>query len=595
MVQGQLVEVKCSKRKSSNAEGGTKKKASRPSVGSILVQLALSGGISLFHTPDGTAYAKVPGVSDGSTHLETHKVCSRSFKSWLRCLYFKETKGTIPPSQAIADAVATIEGIAVHARPVDQVNLRVAQAHGYHYIDLVDPQWRAVKIDGGGWEVSDLPAVHFRRQRAMLPLPEPKRGGSLDQLRSFLNVANDEDWRLAVVWLLAAMRPTGPYPLLVLNGQQGSAKSTTARVLRSLVDPNAAPIRCEPKDARDLMIAANAGHVIALDNLSGVPSWLSDALCRLSTGGGFSTRQLYSDDEEIIFDAQRPLVLTSIGDVCTRGDLLERSLILSLPPIPERERRPESEFWDRFERERPYIFAALLDVMAGALRELSAVKLATMPRMADFAVWATACERALGWPAGSFLAAYGSNRSAANEVALESSPIVTPLKQILAHTTEWSGNAAELLDTLRGHVSDQTAHGKYWPKRANLLAGALRRLAPNLREIGISVEFRRGHSHKIIDIKREKFRDSSTPSDASTQYRENKAFSSVDGSTRDRRGDNEDRRGDNGRVDASDGRVDGASMPDAQKPLENKRCVDGVDGVDESRNFSARDDDFMPL
>ena len=166
------------------------------------------------------------------------------------------------------------------------------------------------------------------------------------------------------------------------HGEQGSAKSTTARVLRALVDPSTAPLRSEPRELRDLMIAASNAWVISLDNISRVPYWLSDALCRLSTGGGFSTRELYTDRDETLFDAQRPLILNGIEELAVRGDLLDRCLILYLPCIPEEKRRAELTFWDEFESERPAILGATLGAVSGALRRLPKVKLTEMPRMA---------------------------------------------------------------------------------------------------------------------------------------------------------------------------------------------------------------------
>jgi hypothetical protein len=161
-----------------------------------------------------------------------------------------------------------------------------------------------VKITPRVWQVLDESPVRFRRSRGVLPLPVLEPGGSVDQLRGFLNVS-DDTWRLVVARLVAALRPRGPYPVLALFAEQGSGKSTTGRLLRELVDPNAAPLRAEPHDGRDLMIAANNSWCLAYDNLSHVPPWLSDALCRLSTGGGFATRELYADQDEIIFDSQR--------------------------------------------------------------------------------------------------------------------------------------------------------------------------------------------------------------------------------------------------------------------------------------------------
>jgi len=146
----------------------------------------------------------------------------------------------------------------------------------------------------------------------------PEKGGHIDELRPFVDVANDVHWVMIVAWIVAAFRPTGPYPVLVVNGEQGSAKSTVCRILWMLFDPNAAPLRSEPKEPRDLMIAATNAWCLMLENLSGVPAWLSDALCRIATGGGFATRKLYSDDEEKLFDAQRPVVLNGIPELATR-------------------------------------------------------------------------------------------------------------------------------------------------------------------------------------------------------------------------------------------------------------------------------------
>ena len=164
-------------------------------------------------------------------------------------------------------------------------------------------------------------------------------------MRSFLNVASDTDFVLAVSWVLAGLRDRGPYPVLVLSGEQGSAKSTFAAILRALLDPNAAPLRALPREDHDLFIAANNGHVLAFDNVSGLPAWISDTLCRLATGGGFAARQLYTDQDEVLFDACRPVILNGIEDIVSRPDLADRALFLTLEPIAEEKRRSEAELW----------------------------------------------------------------------------------------------------------------------------------------------------------------------------------------------------------------------------------------------------------
>ena len=179
-----------------------------------------------------------------------------------------------------------------------------------------------------------------------------------------------------IAWLLAAVRDKGPYPLLVLAGEQGSAKTTLAGMLRALVDPNVAPLRALPRDDRDLFIAASNGHLLAFDNVSGLPYWLSDTLCRLATGGGFATRQLYTDTDEVLFDAARPIVLNGIEDMVSRPDLADRAIFLSLESISEARRRTERELWRAFRDRAPAILGALLSAAVRGLRELPSTKVA---------------------------------------------------------------------------------------------------------------------------------------------------------------------------------------------------------------------------
>lgn len=266
----------------------------------------------------------------------------------------------------------------------------------------------------------------------------------------------------------------------MLLGEQGSAKSTTARVLKDLIDPTVPAVRCEPRESRDLMIAARGNWMLALDNLSHIPSWLSDALCRLATGGGFGTRQLYTDEEEMIFDAQRPVALNGIEDFVTRGDLLERSILVRHPPISEDQRRPESEFWATYDRARPVLLGALLDRVSAGLRELPAVKLDRLPRMADFARFAVACERGTGEPQR-FLDAYAANQAGAHEQALDASPLPTALLKMMGDEECWEGTPAQLLGQLAAFAPDPIPRD--WPKTPNVLTNQLRRLAPDLRRV----------------------------------------------------------------------------------------------------------------
>jgi len=232
---------------------------------------------------------------------------------------------------------------------------------------------------------------------------------------------------LVVSWLLGALQHAGPFPLLAVAGEQGSAKTVLSKILRALIDPNVAPVRALPREERDLMIAANNGHVLAFDNLSILPGWLSDALCRLASGGSFALRQLYTDADEVLFQAARPTILNGIEEVITRQDLADRAIFLTMGFLPDQRRRSEAELWQQFELARPRILGALLDAVAHGLRMRDRIQLVRLPRMADFAKWATACEAAL-WSPGTFRMAYDANRRRVVEDAVEADPLLSAYK-----------------------------------------------------------------------------------------------------------------------------------------------------------------------
>ena len=296
----------------------------RPTQADILIELAAA---ELFHTGDGTGFADL----DINGHRETWPIRGKGFRRWLARQYFESTGGA-PSSEALQSALNVIEAKAHFDAPERAVHIRVGGLDGRLYLDLGDETWRAVEIDTAGWHVIDNPPVRFRRAAGMKPLPIPVPGGSVEALKPFLNVKNDVDFVLVVAWALAVLRNRGPYPVIVLSGEQGSAKSTFSAILRALLDPNTAPLRALPREDRDLFIAASNGHVLAFDNVSGLPAWISDTLCRLATGGGFAVRQLYTDQDEVLFDAARPVILNGIEDIVTRPDLADRALFLTLEP-----------------------------------------------------------------------------------------------------------------------------------------------------------------------------------------------------------------------------------------------------------------------
>jgi hypothetical protein len=440
----------------------------------------------LFHTTSGTAYADL--VIDG--HRETWPIRSRRFRAFLRRSYYRAT-GFAASAGVINGELEQLEARAQFDGPERVVHLRIAEHDGALYLDLADDHWRAVKVTTAGWQVISAPPVRFRRPPGLLALPAPQRGGSTMDLQPLLNLASYDDFILIIAWLLATLRPAGPYPLLALAGEQGSAKTITSKLLKALIDPSVAPVRTLPREERDLMIATTNAHILAFDNVSGVPAWLSDALCRLASGGGLAVRQLYSDEAEVLFEAARPLLLNGIEDVIGRPDLADRAIVLTLPTISETQRRPEAELWTDFVRARPGILGALFDIVAHGLARSRDVSLASLPRMADFALWAAACETAL-WPVGTVALAYQANRQVIIENVIEADPVASCVRNIMQSRDRWDGTASDLLQAAdQLHRQEAYISRLDWPRTPRALAGRLRRAQPSLRALGIEIVFQR--------------------------------------------------------------------------------------------------------
>jgi hypothetical protein len=324
-----------------------------------LVGIVKQAKAELFHDPQEVAFIALP--IDG--RRQVWQVESKEFRKWLAYKSFQANKAA-PSDNTLNEAVQTLVGESVYQGPEKEVHIRLAEHEGKIYLDLGDPTWRAVEVDTTGWRIVDLPPVYFRRPPGMRPLPEPQQGGNLRKLRDILNLGDERNWKFIVGWLLSCFLPKGPYPLLFLHGQQGSAKSTVTRAIRRLIDPHVVEDRSRPPSERDLAIAAKNNRIIAFDNLSSITDYFSDMLCRLSTGSGSGIRQNYTDDQEVLFKATRPVILNGISaGIVRRPDLQERTLFVELPTLPDEERRTEAEVWQQLDMEHPRLLGALLDAV----------------------------------------------------------------------------------------------------------------------------------------------------------------------------------------------------------------------------------------
>ena len=455
--------------------------------------------LELFHTPQQEGYATI-GVN---SHRETWALDSKEFRQ-LREQYYYVLNGTMPSQKTLKEELRILEGKARFEGPELPVHLRIAELEDRLYLDLANPAWEVVEITAQGWRVIDNPPVKFRRPSSMCALPHPLPGGTIEELRSLVNIGSEDDWRLLVSFLVSTFRPQGPYPVLVLHGPQGAAKSTVTKLVRALIDPNHAPIRKVPQSERDLFISATQGWVLAFDNLSALSSEASDAFCRLTTGGSFVTRKLYTDGDEAIFQATRAVIINGIEEVVIRGDLLDRSLLLHLPTLSPTQRREDDQVWVMFEDARPRILGALLDAVSAVLRNRDTVTLTERPRMADFARWACAAAPALGWTAEQFLQAYTDNIESANDLVLEASPVAQAVLTLMEHQHFWEDTPTQLLAVLTPWLESMPASER--PRSAQTLSNKLRRLAPNLSKAGVQIIFdgRRpgGNRDRLITLER---------------------------------------------------------------------------------------------
>jgi hypothetical protein len=429
-----------------------------------------------FRTLDGKAFVDV----EAGGGRKIVPIQSRLFRQWLG-LKLEEETGERPSQAELRSMSDRLESYASDA-PVAEVYVRVALAGDRVFIDLADNCGRVVEVGPEGWNVIDTAPVHFIRPASSRPLPVPEKGGSIEDLRSLINVADDGDFVLIVASLLDALRNGGAHPVLVINGGEGTAKSTLVEILRELIDPSWALLGGLPQTERQLLEAGD-GYLRVYDNVSSISAKISDALCRMSTGR-----------------SGHPIIINGIGELVMQLGLADRCLFVNLALVSDRQRRSQQEIRTTFEKMRPRILGVLLDAVAHGLRALPTTRPDALPRMADFAIWATACEGAL-WPAGTFMAAYLENRTEAAEKLIETDVVAMAVRTLMVNRPTWSGTATELDGILRA-VTGNLENANGWPAEPRILSARLRSLAPSLNKVDVTVTFDKvGHNRtRIITI-----------------------------------------------------------------------------------------------
>ena len=448
------------------------------SQATMLVELATER-CELWHDAEGSGYASLTR----DEHREHWRIDSLGFREWLGWLAHTELHAALS-AEVIKSTCNALAGQAKFDGDEHEPRRRVAKDSSGYWLDMGDDQWRAILITATGWKVMCKPPVRLIRTKATRPLPEPvSAGGGVDALWGLVNVPEHERL-LVLAWIIECFRSDTPYALLELTGEQGAAKSSAQRIFRRFIDPNQVELRGKPKTVEDIYVAAANSHLLSYENLSGLSNDQSDALCTCCTGGGYASRQLYTNGEESTLTAHCPVALNGISPVVLRPDLLDRAVSITLPEI--KVRKTDDEIREATEAAAPGIMGALLDLFSNALAVLPSVVIPPeqRPRMADFATLGEAIARVQGCTEGHFLNLYTEHRRTAIGRTIDASPVAAAMVAYVDRGNRYAGTVKGLLEILTEHKPDHE-RDEYWPRSPKGLADAMRRYSPALRQMGI--------------------------------------------------------------------------------------------------------------
>jgi len=415
------------------------------------------GDAELWRDQRSRPYATVHVVTDeGADHVEHMPVDGEAFKHWLgRQFWLKH--GTPPPEKMLREFISVVKGRAIYGGSQHQTWIRWARHDGRLYVDMVDEGWRVIEISETGWrflDSADCP-VRFRRSGTELPLPDPvrgERGAVLEKFRWLLNLRRPDLLKLVLGALVGAMRPGFPFPILLLICEPGSAKTTILRLVASLIDPRVAGEAGLPPSDWDLAVASYQGWLATWDNVGRISDEEANALCRLSTGGGYRRRGLYTDETMHVMDLQRPAVITALSMPSLRSDFVHRSLVVELAAIKDGEYLAEATIRTETEAMRPAMFALLLDAAACALKNEKAVRERLegkrLPRLSDFAVWAEAAGEVFGWEPDEFIDAFEREQRMRMAEAVEDDEVLAEIVKVVRDKGSIEVKASELMEKL---------------------------------------------------------------------------------------------------------------------------------------------------
>ena len=388
-------------------------------------------------TNSGEFYVRFPvsGV------LEVNLLNSERFKRWLvnngQDLEYKDAKNAIDNLRAKAEFDEAVEE--------REICTRIGCNAGKIYLCLYDKEHRVIEIDAEGWRIIDeyeAPVLFIPSSSGAIPIPE--RGGSINDLREFMNV-NDDDFRLIVGWLLASLNPYVDRPILWVNGEKGYGKTELTNLLKKLLDPDATGALAPVDSVRDFKVVASSRYIVGLDNISKITKKWSDTFCRMVTGISFVSRKLYTDSTTFSIKSHNSLIINGKNLMPTYDDLEDRCFCITLQKLDKTNRKSKEKIKASFEEKRPKILGAFLDAVSAALKNTD-YKKDIDARMLD-----TCCFIIKAADAGSlpfsdddFIATIMKKRDETNSCEISSEPLANIIYAMAEEKFKSEDNAAEI-------------------------------------------------------------------------------------------------------------------------------------------------------
>ena len=491
---------KCSRRKTSTKDSKKKddkksgdEKNDKTNLATLIAEHVQSHA-ELFTDEMEIAYARFK-VRD---HFETWPINSRRFGRWLYKIGMEINNDNVPYAEAISGAKKYLEAVAFEGEEI-KLNNRVAKSEDNFWYDLSNKKWQAVRINVNGWEIINNPPAIFKRQTHQKPQVDPVKVGNPWKIFDFINIPKKKKL-LVLVYIISTLIPNIPHPVMIIFGPQGSGKSLLMEIMRDVIDPSRTPKLKIPKGDKDIVQNFDHHYAPFFDNLDTIRPWLSDIICRAVTGEGCEFRSLYTDDDAVIRSYRRCVALNGINVAASRGDLLDRGILLSLESILAENRLDEDTLRSDFNSSLPQILGGILDILSKAMEIFQSVKLKKLPRMADFAKWGYAIAEALGSYGKQFLEDYESDETERTHETVDANPVATAILTFMENKEQWEGSPRDLLLELEEIAESEKldVKSKLWPKVPAWVTRRLNEIEPSLKTLGITYENDREGDSRII-------------------------------------------------------------------------------------------------